>query len=437
VTDILDLAGWNAVETRRDGDEYVIEAEHPAQPTACQKCGVIGGLYKHGPQPVHIRDSPIRGRPVRILVKAQRYRCRDCGGTFIQPLGGVHPETRMTVRCVHYIQEQCLRDTFLRIAEHIGCDDKTIRNLAGDYIEQLNAAYKPALPVWLGIDETQIDGKMRLVITDVGNRKPIDMLPDRDKDTLTHWLHRFKDRSMVKGVATDMWAPYKAVSNHMLPGVPVVIDKFHVVRMANYCMERVRIRLQKNKKAGVRQDWLQSKHILNLRGSDLTEKQRFNRDMWLDNEPELAEAYRLKEAFYAIYELPKADAEPAFDGFAATVPPGLKADFKVLTRAMGNWRTEILAYFDHPITNAYTEALNGVAKAINRWGRGYSFEVLRARVLYRHKPERTIAAEPGAMFRVREEAAHDGLIEALGSRCESCRGVFEPADLNAHHIRAV
>jgi len=93
----------------------------------------------------------------------------------------------------------------------------------------------------------------------------------------------------------------------MLPGVPVVIDKFHIVRMANYCMERVRIRLQKNKKAGVRQDWLQSKHILNMRGADLTEKQRFNRDMRLGNEPELAEAYRLKEAFYSIYELPKAD----------------------------------------------------------------------------------------------------------------------------------
>lgn len=44
MTDILDLPGWKAVETRRDGDEYVMEAEHPAQSTACQKCGVIGEL---------------------------------------------------------------------------------------------------------------------------------------------------------------------------------------------------------------------------------------------------------------------------------------------------------------------------------------------------------------------------------------------------------
>lgn len=437
MTDILDLPGWKATETRRDGDEYEIHAEYTVQPDACQKCGVIGGLYRHGPKPVYIRDSPIRGRPVRILANAQRYKCRECGGTFIQPLGGVYPDTRMTERCVEYIQTQCLRDTFLRIAEHVGCDDKTIRNLAGDYIQQLDAAYKPALPEWLGIDETQIDGKMRCIITDVGGRVPIDMLADRDKGTLTHWLHRFKDRSMVRGVATDMWSPYKAVAHHMLPGVPVVIDKFHVVRMANYCMERVRIRLQKTRKSGVRRDWLQSKHILNLRSADLTEKQRFNRDMWLDNEPELADAYRLKEAFYAIYDLPKAEAEAAYDVFPKLVPSNIKADFKVLTRAMSNWRTEILAYFDHPITNAYTEALNGVAKAINRWGRGYSFEVLRARVLYRNR-SLAVLSEPPMMARMTSQAkAHESLMEALGNRCESCGGVFEAPTLEAHHIRPI
>ncbi len=43
---------------------------------------------------------------------------------------------------------------------------------------------------------------------------------------------------------------------------------------------------------------------------------------------------------------------------------------------------EIFAYFDHPITNAYTEALNGLVKIMNRNGRGYSFDAIRAKVLY-------------------------------------------------------
>jgi len=88
MTDILDLEGWNVIAKHVDGDDYLIEAEYTVPPKACTKCGNIGNLYKHGPKPIYIRDSPIRGRPVRILANAQRFKCRECGATFIQPLGG-------------------------------------------------------------------------------------------------------------------------------------------------------------------------------------------------------------------------------------------------------------------------------------------------------------------------------------------------------------
>ena len=37
---------------------------------------------------------------------------------------------------------------------------------------------------------------------------------------------------------------------------------------------------------------------------------------------------------------------------------------------MGNWEQEIFAYFEHPITNAYTESLNNLIRLTNRIGRG-------------------------------------------------------------------
>ena len=40
------------------------------------------------------------------------------------------------------------------------------------------------------------------------------------------------------------------------------------------------------------------------------------------------------------------------------------------------------AYFDHRYTNATTEALNGLIKAMNRNGRGYQFKTLRAKMLF-------------------------------------------------------
>ena len=69
------------------------------------------------------------------------------------------------------------------------------------------------------------------------------------------------------------------------------------------------------------------------------------------------------------------------------------------------------------ITNASTEALNGVAKTINRQGRGYTFEVLRARLLYGKGP-----LEPWRLATV--YPANPTQLQLLkreqGNRCQSC-----------------
>ncbi|MDE1919000.1 MAG: transposase family protein [Sphingomonadales bacterium] len=123
-TDILDLPGWTLIARHLDGHEYELEAEYTVQPTACQKCGVVGRLYRHGTKETVYRDSPIRGHATRIRARVQRYRCRECGETFLQPLAGIQEARRMTERCAEYIKEQCLLDTFVRIALDVGCDDR-------------------------------------------------------------------------------------------------------------------------------------------------------------------------------------------------------------------------------------------------------------------------------------------------------------------------
>lgn len=108
--------------------------------------------------------------------------------------------------------------------------------------------------------------------------------------------------------------------------------------------------------------------------------------MLLEEYPQFKTPYYLKEAFRNIYQFAetRADAERfyadwvranededchAYDSFIATVE---------------NWHTEIFNYFDNRHTNVQTESLNKVIREIDRAGRGYTFPVLRAKVLYRH-----------------------------------------------------
>lgn len=422
MTDILDLPNWRLIDRCQDDLGHELHVEYTIDPDFCLKCGVVGNLYKHGTTNTTYLDCPMWGRPARLLVKVRRYKCRDpyCGATFLQPLAGIDAARRMTERCLAYIQQQSMRDTFQRVSEHLGCDEKTVRNVANDFVEVKDDDYKPYLPVWIGLDETHLNQVMRGIITDVGTRKPIDLLADRDKPLLRKWFGQFKDRSHVMGLTIDMWPPYRDVVGELFPHLPVVVDKFHVVKKANECLEEVRKRLGKAHGPKVNLAWKRSKSLIRMRYRDLNDKQRFNLDMWLDNEPEMAQAYWLKERLFNIYDKPKDEAIQDYDRYASDVPASLKADFLHLTRPMKNWRKEILNFFDFPITNAYTEAVNGVTKVISRMGRGYSYEVIRAKLLFNDR-------KPSArQLRARRAALKDVLY-----RCACCEGLFKGAEMDA------
>nr|QIZ19205.1 ISL3 family transposase ISPpu12 [Escherichia coli]QVQ61312.1 hypothetical protein OBBJPEEJ_00197 [Escherichia sp.]UGK58050.1 hypothetical protein CDEEBMHL_00106 [Klebsiella pneumoniae] len=111
-------------------------------------------------------------------------------------------------------------------------------------------------------------------------------------------------------------------------------------------------------------------------------------ETWTGAFPQLLAAYEHKERFYGIWDATtRPQAEAALDEWIATIPKGQKEVWSDLVRAVGNWREEIMTYFetDMPVTNAYTESINRLAKDKNREGRGYSFEVMRARMLYTTK----------------------------------------------------
>ena len=105
--------------------------------------------------------------------------------------------------------------------------------------------------------------------------------------------------------------------------------------------------------------------------------------VWFRQFLQLGEAHALKEGFLSIWDhKTRGEAEAACVHWLSNIPAELAPAFKDLTSAVHNWHDEIFAYFDQPITNAYTESVNRLAKDMNRMGRGYSFEVIRARMLY-------------------------------------------------------
>lgn len=89
--------------------------------------------------------------------------------------------------------------------------------------------------------------------------------------------------------------------------------------------------------------------------------------------------------FVEALQATRSGAEAACERWKANISPEMNPVFKELSTAVRNWHEEIFTYFEKPITNAYTESINRLAKDMNRMGRGYSFDVIRARMLYADK----------------------------------------------------
>jgi transposase len=106
-------------------------------------------------------------------------------------------------------------------------------------------------------------------------------------------------------------------------------------------------------------------------------------EIWTKNFPLLGQAYELKERFFDIYEAKSInEAYKLYQKWLTEIPKDVKPYFETLTKSMTNWEEEIFNYFNVRITNAYTESLNRLIKTMNHIGRGYSFEALRAKILF-------------------------------------------------------
>lgn len=77
-----------------------------------------------------------------------------------------------------------------------------------------------------------------------------------------------------------------------------------------------------------------------------------------------------------------AEAYRLYQSWLTEVPKELMPYFDPLIKSMNNWEEEIFNYFNVSIINAYTESLNNLIKVTNKIGRGYSFEALRAKILF-------------------------------------------------------
>ena len=178
-------------------------------------------------------------------------------------------------------------------------------------------------------------------------------------------------------MAMDLSSTFKSFVKEFFPNAQIVADKFHVLRLLNPALIKLRKALSVNLS-----DTKYKKLMLKNR-KDLEYFQRSDLDCFLRQYPVLDKVYRFKERLYELYRC--RGVAKALKNIHRLINDAKATGIDTLTKlakTLHRWRLEIVFHFDNGLTNAITEAFNKTAKLVQRRACGFrSFKNYRLRVL--------------------------------------------------------
>jgi transposase len=399
---VLGLEGFvllAAVEV--DGELHQL-IETKASKVGCSGCGTRA--LSKGRRRTKVRDLSCGGRPVVVVWAKRLWRCGDAdcdvkGWSETSPL--ITPRASLTERARADACRRVGRDNHAvaQVARSLGVGWATVMNAVRDYGTPLvDDPDRIGAVGALGLDETAWQranaSRHTAFVTgfvDIVAGRLLDIVAGRSARVVEDWLSRRPD-AWLGGIGTVTIDPHRGYANGVatkLAHATLVVDPFHVVRLANLAIDDVRRRVQRDELGhrGRKGDPLYGIRRLLLRADErLSDHARSRLDAGLaagDPDDELYVTWQAKEALRWMYAAKTmAVAELRFDAFLTAAKASCVPELHRLAKTMTKWRTEILAHHSTGASNGPTEAVNLLIKKVLRVAHGFrNLENYRLRLL--------------------------------------------------------
>jgi transposase len=399
---LLGLPGFRVLEVVETTAEVVVRIETTATFMGCAGCGTRAQV--HDRVEVAVRDLPCFGRPARLIWRKRRWRCREplCDRkTWTETSQHLDAQVVLTRRAGAEACRQVgeLARPVSTVADEFGVCWWTVMNAVIEHGTPLvDDPHRIGRVRQLGIDETSFLAANRTHATiyatglvDLQRHVVIDMVEGNSAADLRRWTEGADPRWLagIKVVATDLTESFRAGLSPGLDHARRVADPFHVVRVANRCVDKVRRRVQNETLGhrGRKRDPLYRIRKLLLTGNERLDDR--GRDRMLfglrvgDPHDEVLGAWLAKESVRDVY---LADSWRDAHTLLHKAITGCLADDVPEIISLGNtlrsWRSEILAHHTTGASNGPTEGLNLCVKKVKRCGHGFrTFEHYHLRVL--------------------------------------------------------
>lgn len=373
-------------EIKKEGTSWcTLYCSKDLKPEYCPKCA-NPSLSIYDTRSIRVKDAPIHGHRVDLVIKKRRLWCKSCQKPFTESVPGIRKGFQHTERYGRALRFACDKYSDLKsVKKEFRC---SYGFLYKTYYRHLELRAKNNAQTWwpkkIGIDEHSFKRNKQYGFTEFAslivnhsNKKIIDVCEGKTAASLEEALKHIQGRENVQFATMDMCDPFKNFVKSFFPNAQIVADKFHVIRLLTPAILKKRYEI-----VGTKAD-LRAKKLLLMSSAKLDYFERLTLERYLENFPELKELYQAKEAIHRLYRTRGYDkAALALTALCDAWAHSTLKEIKTLRRTLIKWRNEILNYFKNNLTNARVEGYNNVAKSVIKRAYGYrSFKNYRLRLL--------------------------------------------------------
>jgi len=225
---------WEIKKVRKEEKRIVMEVESIKESAICPVCGSSSSRV-HSTYTRAIHDLPILNYTVLLSVKVRKFFCENARclrKIFAENLDGLAGRySRRTYRLKETLLQLAMvvsAEAVSKMPSHMSngvCPNtliRLVRNSKSSNIDIKSVKH-------IGIDDWAFKKRKTYgtLICDLETRKPIDILPNRDSETLSNWL---KEHPHISIVCRDRSSIYAGAVSKALPGAVQVVDRWHLLK---------------------------------------------------------------------------------------------------------------------------------------------------------------------------------------------------------------